>query len=188
MVTPYRDQNGGILFYILRTSFAKSIPVCWWKYGNGNEGWKLKMPLAENRPLLNLPAVVESHKIINVEGEKTCVAAFKLFPFHTPTTSCLGAESFNKSDFSPFKGKDILIWPDNDKPGLVYGKEVGRLAEFNNANRVKYFPVSIFDKYRVDNGVIVPQEAGFILADKFDAFDALQLGWTADLIREVVAL
>jgi DNA primase len=58
------------------------------------------------------------------EGEKTANALAQLFPNCVATTSVCGAQSPDKSDWSPIAGRSVLIWPDNDKAGLQYARKV----------------------------------------------------------------
>lgn len=71
------------------------------------------------RPLFNLPGISASESVIIVEGEK-CAQAL-IDAGHCATTAMMGASApADKTDWSPLKGKTILIWPDNDKAGTKY--------------------------------------------------------------------
>lgn len=76
-----------------------------------------------SRPLYNLPEVMKCQNILLVEGEKTCDAALDLLSGKiddfTVTTFSGGSSSHQKTDFSPLKGKRVVVWPDNDIPGQV---------------------------------------------------------------------
>lgn len=69
-----------------------------------------------------------------VEGEKA-VEALKHVGIASVTTAG-GANGFKKADLTPLKGREIVIWPDNDDAGQQYArgmkeklKEVGCIAE-----------------------------------------------------------
>ena len=85
---------------------------------NGTK-WEYKAPPSP-RPLLNLNKLLEDKKktIVIVEGEKTCDAAQKLFPMLIATTWASGCKAINKTDWTPLKGRKIVLFPDNDQVGF----------------------------------------------------------------------
>ncbi|WP_264686077.1 MULTISPECIES: AAA family ATPase [unclassified Wolbachia] len=75
----------------------------------------------EVRPLYNIPEILKSDKVILVEGEKCAEALIK--QGITATTAMSGANALiEKTDWTPLKGKNIIIWPDNDEPGKKYAE------------------------------------------------------------------
>lgn len=62
-----------------------------------------------------------------VEGEK-CVDAMGQMGLPA-VTSAHGSKSASKSDWTPLKGRNINIIPDNDGPGLMYAEEVRTILE-----------------------------------------------------------
>lgn len=66
---------------------------------------------------LNHLALNPSAPVLVVEGEKTAEAARQLFPDHAVVTWSGGANSVDKSDWSPLAGRDVVLWADNDEPG-----------------------------------------------------------------------
>lgn len=79
------------------------------------------------RPLYNLPGISTSEEIIIVEGEKCAQALIEAE--YCATTAMMGANApADKTDWSPLKGKTILIWADNDKPGIGYAKNCAQAA------------------------------------------------------------
>lgn len=110
----YTDVSGKPLVTVKRT--------------DGADGKKTFLPydhiaqkhaMPEIRPLYNLPGIVASDRIIITEGEK---CAQVLIDLGIPATTVMGGANFDpaKTDFSPLAGKDITIWPDNDKAGQGY--------------------------------------------------------------------
>ncbi len=78
-----------------------------------------KHALPAVRPLYNLPKIRQAQKIIFAEGEK-CAEAITQKGF-CGTTALGGANTpLDKTDFTPLSGKEVLIWPDNDVPGLNF--------------------------------------------------------------------
>ncbi|APR98571.1 AAA family ATPase [Wolbachia endosymbiont of Folsomia candida] len=77
------------------------------------------------RPLYNIPGILKSDRIVLVEGEKCAEALIK----HgiTATTAMSGANAdAKKTDWTPLKGKHVVIWPDNDKSGKNYADNSAR--------------------------------------------------------------
>ncbi|WP_264685943.1 AAA family ATPase [Wolbachia endosymbiont (group B) of Pyrgus malvae] len=75
----------------------------------------------EVRPLYNIPEILKSDKIVLVEGEKCAEALIE--KGITATTAMSGANApIEKTDWTPLKGKHIIIWPDNDEAGKKYAK------------------------------------------------------------------
>ena len=93
---------------------------------NGTK-WEYKAPPSP-RPLLNLKKLLEDEKktVVIVEGEKTCDAAQILFPMSTATTWASGCKAINKTDWTPLKGRKIVLFPDNDQVGF---DAMNRLAQ-----------------------------------------------------------
>ncbi|WP_353279403.1 MULTISPECIES: AAA family ATPase [unclassified Wolbachia] len=85
--------------------------------------------LPETRPLYNIPGIMKSDKVILVEGEKCADALIE--QGMTATTAMLGASApIEKTDWSPLKGKHVIIWPDNDEPGKQYAEKVVKKLTF----------------------------------------------------------
>jgi len=67
----------------------------------------------ETRPLYNLPNIASAPEIIVVEGEKSADA---LIGQNIDATTAMGgaAAPLEKTDWTPLKGRKVVIWPDND--------------------------------------------------------------------------
>ena len=92
------------------------------QYMEGRQG------IPEPRPLYNIPNILDSDKIIWVEGEKCADALISLGYVATCTIGGAGMLSENtayKFDFSPLKGKELILWPDND----IAGKKLASIVE-----------------------------------------------------------
>lgn len=103
-------------------------PLVTVKRTDGADGKKTFLPydhiakkhaMPEIRPLYNLPGIAASKRIIITEGEK---CAQVLIDLGIPATTVMGGANFDpaKTDFNSLAGKDIIIWPDNDKAGQEY--------------------------------------------------------------------
>jgi DNA primase len=78
------------------------------------------------RPLYNLGELRADpdRRVLVVEGERTADAAAGLFADMVVVTSAAGAKAAAKTDWSPLKGRKVVIWPDRDDAGAGYAKTV----------------------------------------------------------------
>lgn len=153
--------------------------VCRWEQPGGkkdirpltktSEGWKW-IHYPNPRPLFQLDRLYNDPDlpVLLVEGEKTAVAAQKLFPDHIATTWPGGAASQGQADLSPLKGRDVVVVPDCDAPG--------RKAMSWMVNHLKTLARSV---RMVDPAQFVPQ-----IPEGWDFADALAenrdiTGWLA---------
>jgi hypothetical protein len=86
-----------------------------------DSGWLIGDPEGK-LPLYNLPAILSgnSEPVYLCEGEKCCEAGKSIGLLCTTTAH--GANSPQKTDFSPLKDRHICILPDNDDPGQNYAR------------------------------------------------------------------
>ena len=120
-VYDYRDDKGELLFQVVRLrgkKFRQRRPD-----GNGRWIWKLE---GVRRVLYRLPDLLNSdHAPVHiVEGEKDAdnLASLGL----TATTNPNGAGKW-RDEYSEFlRGRDVVILPDNDNPGLKHAEQVAR--------------------------------------------------------------
>jgi len=110
------------------------------------------------RPLYNQPAMVPARQIVLVEGEK-CAQA--LIDHGTVATTAMnGAKApIDKTDWTPLKAKDVLIWPDRDAPGWDYAQAAAQACVAVGCRSV---------------AIIVPPESK---PAKWDAADAVAEGF-----------
>jgi putative DNA primase/helicase len=66
--------------------------------------------------------------VLICEGEKAADAATVLCPHHVAVTWIGGTAAVGYADWTPLAGRDVLVWPDADEPGLKAGKEVAKHA------------------------------------------------------------
>ena len=92
--------------------------------------------MPEPWPLYHLPELPPAPRVYVFEGEKAADAARSIGL--TATTSPHGSKSAGKADWTPLAGKEIILLPDNDKPGKAYGETVNAiLAKLTPAPVVK---------------------------------------------------
>lgn len=130
----YRDPTGNLLFQVVKfkpKTFRQRRPD-----GNGGYIWNLKgVELVPYR----LPEVLKAQTIFVCEGEKDCDQLAKLGL--TATCNSMGAGKWRTSYNRFFKDKEIIILPDNDKPGLDHAHDVAQqLAEVAASVKVVRLP------------------------------------------------
>jgi len=97
---------------------------------NADREWRWK-GLPPLRPLYGLDrlALRPSATVLICEGEKATDAAGKLFPNYVAITWPNGGKAAGKANWSPLSGRDVVLWPDADAPGLEAMADVAaRLA------------------------------------------------------------
>ncbi len=105
---------------------ASNLIACVYRYdtpdGKEFRPWDVKArrhKAPDPRPLYNQPSIINTDRVVLVEGEK-CADAL-IAKGICATTAMNGANApIEKTDWSPLKGKHVLIWPDNDEAGKAY--------------------------------------------------------------------
>jgi putative DNA primase/helicase len=174
---PYPNADSTLASYNYRFDLGDGKkefrPVAYFQHAiSGDCRWQFGAP-ASPRPLYNAPELQAKcvGTVILVEGEKTAEAAKKLFPSFVITTWSGGANAIEKSDFSILKGRKVLIWPDNDQPGI------------NAMNRVCHMLKNLGADVRfVRKESFFPVDADPVTLKSFDAADAVSAGWTAEKV------
>jgi len=88
------------------------------------------------RPLYRIDALREHDgPVVIVEGEKCADALNDLGIL--ATTAFGGCNGVGKTDFSPLRNREVIIWPDNDEPGLSYREKVAIALAKENAASVR---------------------------------------------------
>ncbi|MEQ9453829.1 MAG: DUF3987 domain-containing protein [Phycisphaeraceae bacterium] len=134
----YSDADGRVLGYVLR-----------WNRDNGkkdirpislHEGRWFIEGMVKPRPLYNLSNLSMANRIYVTEGEPVADAAIACGL--AATTSPHGSKSPQEADWSPLKGKDVVILPDYDDPGEAYAERVSQLARKAGARSIKVIHLS----------------------------------------------
>ena len=113
----YRDAQGSLIACVYRydTPTGKEFRPL------DVKARKRKAP--DPRPLYNQPGIASASCVVLVEGEKC--ADTLITQSVCATTAMNGANApVEKTDWSPLQGKQIVIWPDNDTPGIAYASRV----------------------------------------------------------------
>ncbi len=162
-------------------------PLTWCKQRGSNACQWRWQGLPEPRPLLHLDQLAKRNTapIVVCEGEKSADAAAELLPDHVATCWPNGTNSWQKADFGPLVGRDVLLWPDNDVPGLACMPAVAEHLRQNGAASVRMLALSVFNQKPVFDGESPAFGAGGTWADGDDAADALAKGWTPAHLAEL---
>ena len=103
--------------YVLRIEFGdgkKITPMIMWCKWGEEEGW-CHYSFPEPRPLYG---GLTGKAILIVEGEKARDAAAKVMSEHYDVVTWAGGTQVpGKTDWTPLKGKKVLLWGDADAPG-----------------------------------------------------------------------
>lgn len=132
----YRELDGTIIGLIHRFEKRNAegkidktlIPMSYCYSDKGGKMWAWKS-FDKPRPLYNLPKFKElkDAPVLVLEGEKAADAAQKIFKDKYVCTSWPGgAAAVKYADARPLKGRKVVLWPDNDAPGV---KAMTELAE-----------------------------------------------------------
>jgi len=149
----YRDVNGKLIAVVYRYD-----PPGQRKEFRSWDAKLRKLSPPDPRPLYNQPGIAQAETVVLVEGEKCAEALIGLGV--TATTAMHGANApVEKTDWSPLAGKDVLLWPDRDKPGWDYATAAGYAALRASARSV---------------ALLIPPDGA---ADGWDAADAIQQGF-----------
>lgn len=115
----YKDAEGRLLGYIYRFKTSgggkEIIPCCWARDSKSNvTDWRwLSFP--EPRPLYGLEHFQGKDYVLIVEGEKCVDAAHAVLGDWFDVVSWPGGgKAVSKADWSPLKGRKVIIWPDCD--------------------------------------------------------------------------
>lgn len=138
----YKDADGHTLGYVVRledkenNKITPTLTYC--RNDKGEEQWRWK-GFGDDRPLYGLDQLKlkPTVPVLIVEGEKTCEAAQKLFPDHVVITWSGGCGSFQKSDWSVLKDKEVTIWPDHDTAGVNAALKIGAILEAHGNKTVR---------------------------------------------------
>lgn len=127
----YRDLDGSDIGQVYRFEPAPGekvlLPVNWCISSKGRREWRFK-GFKNPRPLYRLDELTKRPEapVLIVEGEKSADAAALLFPDYVAMTFQGGSKSVRYADVGPLKGREVILWPDHDDPGL---KAMAAMAE-----------------------------------------------------------
>ena len=163
----YTNESGALIGYVARydTPGGKK-QFCPWTF-IGHDWQAKKWPSYQPLYGMDILSARPHDPVLVVEGEKACDAARRICgDEYVCITWPGGANAYDGPDWSMVKGRNVLLWPDADKPG-----------------------VEAMEKLRVIIGPIVANVATInvsIFREKWDAADALADGWTNDSFKKML--
>lgn len=172
----YKSKDGALIGYTIRIMESRAdketgeirqvkqvMPVAYcYNESKNRSRWQLKGFVDENgkKPIYNAHLLTEdpSKPVLIVEGEKSADAASRILPDYNVVSWMGGSSGVKRVDWSQLQGKDVIIWPDNDSPGIAAANQI----------------VSAIDKANGFYGLakIVDVES-MTLSDKWDLADKL---------------
>lgn len=125
------DENGRAIHYVARYETGPDskvvLPWVWsWRVSH----WICKA-YPSPRPLYGLDALARNpnRAVLVVEGEKCKDAAQALVgDWYVVVSSTGGAGAVEKADWTPIKGRRVIVWPDADEPGEKAARRVSELT------------------------------------------------------------
>lgn len=128
--------------YVLRREMrdgGKETPmVCRVRLANGDECWS-RFPFPKPRPLYGLDKLRDG-QVILVEGEK-CADKMRAATGRNVLSWAGGTQGAKYADWSPLAGRDVILWPDADKPGIVTMQAIG-IELRPHVNRIRVIDVT----------------------------------------------
>lgn len=130
LIHPYCRADGSLFGYVLRHDLGggdKETPmVMWVRLPDGEECWS-RFPFPKPRLLYGLDALRDARQVIVVEGEK-CRDALAAATARTVVAWAGGTQGVKHTDWSPLAGRNVVIWPDFDGPGISTANEVAEIV------------------------------------------------------------
>lgn len=128
LIHPYRRADGSLIGYVLRHDLkdGKETPMVMWVRGrNGDEAW-CRFPFPKPRPLYRLETIGDARQVVLVEGEK-CADALSAATGRVVISWAGGTQGVKHADWSPLRGRNVVMWPDADAPGVAAADEIGSI-------------------------------------------------------------
>lgn len=165
----YRTPAGATICEICRWDLPgakKQISQLSWckNRASGLVRWTWKGP-ERPKPLykLDVLAARPNDPVLVVEGEKSADAAQRLLPDWVCISWMGGTAAVDDANWKPLSGRTVVIWPDNDPPGLQAARAISRKLP---GSRV----------------IAIPPNT----PPKWDLADAESDGWTSDQVRAAI--
>lgn len=190
---PYRFADGAFAFGQVRCDHPTEGKWLRPMKPNGSSTSFTVGGIPTPRPLYRLPELLAADPaapVYVVEGEKAADALAALG--HVVTTSG-SATSADGADWSPLKGRQVIVWPDNDEPGNDYAAQVaakaravGARCEFLDASALNLPPAGdCFDWLQANPGATAAEVLALprMLPVTTVETPAADNGWRLDLRR-----
>ncbi|AMQ86886.1 DUF927 domain-containing protein [Pseudomonas glycinae] len=186
----YRDAQGQPLMALYRFDLGPDedgkpnkvfAPLTWCQRADSQtKQWRWQ-GLPDPRPLLRLDELAQraDSPVVLCEGEKAADAAAELLPDYVATCWPNGSNSWHKADLTSLKGRDVVLWPDNDDSGKACMATVAEKLREIGAASVRVIELEVFKRKPTLKNDRAAFAKGGQWDDGDDAADALAKGWTA---------
>jgi putative DNA primase/helicase len=169
-IHPHHDATGKLLRYVVRRDARDgkpktTLPLTFGSL-DGVVGWHYKHAGAP-RCLYGLDrlAATPSALVVVVQGELKCDLLQRLLTDRVIVSATGGDKAaISKADWSPLAGRRVVVWPDNDRPGIGSAERVAEIL------------------LNLGCTVWVVDLSNSGQPDGWDAGNAVKSGWTADEI------
>ncbi|KIN70367.1 DNA/RNA helicase [Sulfitobacter donghicola DSW-25 = KCTC 12864 = JCM 14565] len=195
----YYDEKGDTLFQVFRleapdpedaTKTVKTFrPAIFVANPDGSHTWQYKAPPAP-RSLYGRPALatMSDAPVLIVEGETCADSAQEAFPTVAVVTWPGGSNSVRKADFSPLKGRNVMIMPDHDEAGAKAAIALVKILHEAGANSVRVIAIEALLKDKIGSApkrgdIVDMRKAGAT----FNGIDTLPLLPDHDILDTLVA-
>jgi hypothetical protein len=171
VVWEYRDGQGRLLGAVCRwdaTEGKHILPLTYCERTDGRREWGFKHFTEPGRSMVWTGIPRGQMRRCWSARAKAADAATVFLPELVAVTSPAGAKAPHKTDWSPLKGRIIIVWPDHDGAGEDYAKAVAELALQAGAASVRI--------------VAVPLD----FPPSWDLADRLPAGFTGDDLRALL--
>jgi len=178
----YRDRDGALLFLVDRWEKSETrtkkefAPLVYCVSADGRRHEWRRQGAPKPRPLWGLELLCERPEaaVVLVEGEKSALAARELLPDHLVLAWPGGANAVTTIDFTPLRGRDVILWADADDNGRTAMKAVSKALRSAGAASRRWLNLQLLATAR----------GGGELPKGFDAADLQAEGWTAERLAE----
>jgi hypothetical protein len=147
----YRDAEGRLLGYVERidkpNGLKDVIPLTFCRSKTGAMSWSRKHQ-PKPRPLYGLDLLAKSPHlpVLIVEGEKCADVGTANVASYVTVSWSAGAAAVKYTDWTPLKGKQCVMWPDNDVSGKKAALEIKAILDAQSgpegpATRVLDIPI-----------------------------------------------
>lgn len=158
----YNSADGQIIGLVVRFDLPNGEKTIRYRTWSG-KNWEWK-GFPNPRPLFGLNELKKrpDATVLIVEGEKTAVAGALLFPEFVVITWPGGSKAVSKADWTPLRGRRVIVWPDADDAGREAVKELADVLG----------QIEAIDTSELPN--------------KWDLADPLPDGWTQENLRQLL--
>lgn len=190
----YRDAEGKLLGFIWRFEAAppkyprkEFYPLTLNRNADEKTEWRWKS-FPTPRPLYRLDQLASypDAEVVIVEGEKSAEAGARLLQNRVCIAWPGGAAAVGQVDFKPLFGRHVILWPDNDQPGIKAMRKVAEIARKLGVASCRFVNLEALARLAPGPKDSIIDRLGD-LPDGWDCADAEHDGWGVDHIATFFA-